>query len=84
MPLKSKEDDFIGKDNLIERKANPQRKLVGLEIEGNEVCGHGDCVHPAGNGREQIGIITSGMKSPVLNKNIALCRMNINYCELDT
>ncbi len=84
VPLKSKEDDFIGKDNLIKRKANPQRKLVGLEIEGNEVCGHGDCVHPAGNGREQIGIITSGMKSPVLNKNIALCRMNINYCELDT
>ena len=80
----SKEDDFIGKDNLIERKANPQRKLVGLEIEGNEICGHGDCVHPSGNGREQIGIITSGMKSPVLNKNIALCRMNINYCELDT
>ena len=84
VPLKSKEDDFIGKDNLIERKANPQRKLVGLEIEGNEICGHGDCVHPSGNGREQIGIVTSGMKSPVLNKNIALCKMNINYCELDT
>jgi aminomethyltransferase len=84
VPLKSKEDDFIGKKNLIERKANPQRKLVGLEIEGNEVCGHGDCVHPSENGREQIGIITSGMKSPVLNKNIALCKMNINYCDLDT
>ena len=84
VPLKSKEDDFIGKTNLIERKANPQRKLVGLEIEGNEVCGHGDCVHPSDNGREQIGVITSGMKSPVLNKNIALCKMNINYCELDT
>ena len=68
----------------MKEKLIPQRKLVGLEIEGNEICGHGDCVHPSGNGREQIGIITSGMKSPVLNKNIALCKMNINYCELDT
>ena len=84
VPLKSKEDDFIGKESLIERKANPQRKLVGLEIEGNEICGHGDCVHPSNDGREQVGVITSGMKSPVLNKNIALCRMNIKYCELDT
>jgi len=84
VPLKTKEDDFIGKQSLIERKANPQRKLVGLEIEGNEVCGHGDCVHPSNNGREQVGIITSGMKSPVLNKTIALCRMNVNYCEIGT
>ena len=69
---------------MIERKANPQRKLVGLEIEGNEICGHGDCVHPSNNAREQVGVITSGMKSPVLNKNIALCKMNIKYCELNT
>ena len=38
-------DDFVGKEALIERKAHPQRKLVGLELEGNEVAGHGDCVH---------------------------------------
>ena len=31
-----------------------------------------------------MGVITSGMKSPVLNKNIALCKMNIKYSELDT
>ena len=69
---------------LLERKANPQRKLVGLEIEGNETTGHGDCVHPSNNGREQVGIITSGMKSPVLNKNIALCKINVKYSELNT
>ena len=79
-----KEDNFIGKEALLERKANPQRKLVGLEIEGNETTGHGDCVHPSNNGREQVGIITSGMKSPVLNKNIALCKINVKYSELNT
>ena len=83
VPLKSKEDDFIGKDNLIKRKASPQRTLVGLEIEGNELCGHGDCVHEVG-GRAQIGTITSGMKSPTLKKMIALCKMDINYSAIDT
>ena len=83
VPLKSKEDDFIGKDNLIKRKASPQRTLVGLEIDGNELCGHGDCVHEV-SGRAQIGTITSGMKSPTLKKMIALCKMDINYSAIDT
>ena len=40
-----REDDFVGKDALIERSAHPQRKLVGLELEGNETAGHGDEVY---------------------------------------
>ena len=39
------EDDFVGKDALIERSSHPQRKLVGLELEGNETAGHGDEVY---------------------------------------
>ena len=31
VPLKSKEQDFIGKSILKERKANPQKKLVAEE-----------------------------------------------------
>jgi aminomethyltransferase len=31
-----KEDDFVGKTALAERRAHPQRVLVGLELEGNE------------------------------------------------
>ena len=81
VPLKSKETNFIGKDELIKRKNNPQKKLVGLEINGNEVAQHGDCVHI---GRGQVGIITSGTLSPVLDKNIALCRIDSKYAELNT
>jgi len=81
VPLKSKETNFIGKEALIKRKGNPQKKLVGLEIEGNEKANHGDCVHID---RGQIGIITSGMISPTLNKNLALCRIDINSSELGT
>jgi aminomethyltransferase len=81
VPLKTKEDDFVGRDALVERKANPQRKLVGLELEGNEPAAHGDCVHI---GRAQVGIITSGMRSPVLRKNIALARLDITHTETGT
>ena len=81
VPLKSKEQNFIGKEALIERKAHPQRKLVGLEIEGNEKAIHGDVIH---SGRAQVGIITSGTFSPTLNKNIALCRVDIHSSEIGT
>jgi glycine cleavage system T protein (aminomethyltransferase) len=76
-----KEDEFVGKDALAERRAHPQRVLVGLELEGNEPAGHGDCVHV---GRHQVGVVTSGMRSPLLQKTIALCRMNVRYAEPGT
>jgi len=79
--LKTKEDDFIGKDALIKRKTSPQKKLVGLELIGKEQAINGDCVHV---GKAQVGVITSGMISPTLNKNIALCRMDIKYSEVGT
>ena len=31
-------NDFIGKEELIKRKNNPQKKLVGLELVGHEPC----------------------------------------------
>ena len=61
---------------MKERKVNPQKKLVGLELIGKEAAGHGDCVHV---GRSQIGVITSGCLSTTLNKNIALCRIDSQY-----
>ena len=46
------DEDFIGRDALLERKAHPQRRLVGLELEGNETAGHGDEVYV---GRQRVG-----------------------------
>lgn len=79
--LENKADDFIGKAALLRRKTNPQRVLVGLELEGNEPAGHGDCVHV---GRHQVGVVTSGIRSPLLGKNIALCRMAVEYSAIGT
>ncbi len=81
VPLKTKNDDFIGKESLIKRKENPQKKLVGLELISKEKANHGDCVHI---GRAQVGIVTSGCISPTLNKNIALCRIDIGHSEIGT
>ena len=39
VPLKSKTDDFIGRQALIERKEHPRRKMVGLDIDSNEAVG---------------------------------------------
>jgi aminomethyltransferase len=76
-----KNDDYVGRDALTERRAHPQRVLVGLELEGNEPAGHGDCVHV---GRPQVGVVTSGTRSPILKKNVALCRMDVRHAELGT
>ena len=81
VPLKTKTDDFIGREALIRRKENPQQKLVGLDIDANVDVGHGDCVHV---GRAQIGVVTSGMRSPVLGKNIALARLDVAHAAIGT
>ncbi len=81
VPLKSKEDNFVGREALMKRKANPLRKLVGLQIDSQVEVGHGDCVRM---GRAQIGEVTSGTRSPILKKNIALARLDITHANLDT
>ena len=81
VPLKTKDDDFVGRDALIRRQASPQRQLVGLEIDSGETVGHGDCVHV---GRAQIGTVTSATRSPILKKNIALARLDVNYAGIGT
>ncbi len=75
------EEDFIGRDALIERKEHPQRKLVGLELTGNETAGHGDHVYV---GRQRVGVVTSGTRSPILTRSIALCRMAVQYADIGT
>jgi aminomethyltransferase len=73
------EEDFLGRAALLERAAHPQRVLVGLQLEGSEVAAHADPVYV---GRQQVGVITSGTRSPVLKANIALCRMAMGYRDI--
>ncbi len=81
VPLKTKEDDFIGRDALVRAKEHPQRVLVGLDLVGDDLVGNGD---PVMIDRQQVGTITSGARSPILRKNIALARMSIEHSEIGT
>ncbi|MEM8553705.1 MAG: DUF1989 domain-containing protein [Pseudomonadota bacterium] len=78
--LKTK-GDFIGRTALEDRKAHPQRKLVGLEMTGGVVPASGDCIRV---GRAQVGEITSAIKSPWLGKSIALSRVFTEHSEIGT
>jgi aminomethyltransferase len=80
-PLAAKNEDFIGREALLRRKEHPQKTLVGLEMEGDETVGHGDCVHI---GRAQIGVVTSATRSPILKKTIALARLDVTHAEIGT
>ncbi|EJT06328.1 DUF1989 domain-containing protein [Rhizobium sp. CCGE 510] len=81
VPLKSKQDDFIGREALIRRKEHPRHLLVGLDIKANEAVGHGDCVHI---GRAQVGVVTSATRSPILGKTIALARIDVMHASPGT
>ncbi|VVB49358.1 Glycine cleavage system T protein [Beijerinckiaceae bacterium RH AL1] len=72
-------DDYVGRAALERRRANPHRKLVGLEFGGNETINHGDCVYA---GRAQVGLVTSATRSPILGKTIALARLDVAAAEI--
>jgi aminomethyltransferase len=81
VPLKSKPDDFIGRDALLRRKANPMKKLVGLDIDARIEVAHGDGIYV---GRAKVGEVTSSMRSPLLGKNIAIARIDVAHAAVGT
>ncbi len=78
--VKLKKGDFIGREALIEQKAQGlKRKLVGLELlergiprSGNEILADG----------EKVGFITSGTMSPTLGKAIGIGYVAIEHSEV--
>ncbi len=78
---KSKTAPFIGSEALAGRRAHPQRTLVGLDVDGAEHIGHGDPVYA---GRVQVGEVTSATRSPILNRTIALAKIDVSQKALGT
>ena len=72
-PHSSEKNEISSQDTAVE--------LETLRLDGNELAEHGDCVHV---GRFQMGVVTSGVRSPVLGASIALCRIAVQYSEPGT
>jgi aminomethyltransferase len=68
--VKLDKGDFMGRDVLErEKKEGPRRKLVGFEMVDRGIARHG---YPVVDGKEEIGVVTSGTHSPTLKKAIGL------------
>jgi aminomethyltransferase len=66
--------DFLGKSSLEAQKKNGlRRKLVAFEIVGRAVARHG---YPVVNNGTTIGVVTSGVFAPTLQKSIGLAMIN--------
>ncbi|MEK0083257.1 DUF1989 domain-containing protein [Benzoatithermus flavus] len=76
-----KDDDWIGKEALARRKANPRARLVGLALSSNELAAKGD---PVFLGRAQVGQVTSAVRSPLLKQSLALARVDVAHAGIGT
>jgi aminomethyltransferase len=74
--VKLDKGDFAGRDVLQREKAEgPRRKLVGFEMVDRGIARHG---YPVVDGKEEIGVVTSGTHSPTLKKAIGLAYLPLD------
>lgn len=78
----NKDGDFIGSDVLRKVKEEGlSRRLICFELAGKAIPRHGYKIMAEG---EEIGYVTSGMYSPILNKPIGLGYVLINKTKIGT
>ena len=74
--VKLDKGDFMGRDVLEREKAEgPRRKLVGFEMIDRGIARHG---YPIVDGKDEIGVVTSGTHSPTLKKPIGLAYLPLD------
>jgi len=77
-----KDSDFIGKSVIEEQVENgAPRKVVGIEMIDKGIPRTG---YEVFIGDDQVGEVTSGTKSPTLNKNIGNIIIDANHAEVGT
>lgn len=75
-----KESDFIGKDALLEVKANQPRKLMGIEMIDKGIPRTG---YKLFKDDKEIGVVTTGTQSPMTKRNIGNALIETPYAVLD-
>ena len=77
--------DFVGKDALKRiQKTGIQRRLVGIEFNGEPLKGPNTTFWPVHFGDAPVGKVTSAVYSPRLEKNIALAMVSSLHSSLGT
>lgn len=80
--VKQDKGDFIGREALLEQKANGlPRKLVGIEMQERGIPRPHYAVYAEG---KQIGEITTGTQSPTYKTNVGLALIDSTYSALGT
>lgn len=75
--------DFVNSENLKQQKASGiTRKLIGFELHDKGIPRHG--YHILNDAGENIGTVTSGSLSPMLNKGIGLGYVQKAYAKVGT
>lgn len=68
--VKFDKGEFIGRDALLkQRERGVPRKLAGFELDGAGIARQGDTLHAGG---ERVGVVTSGTKTPTVNKALGM------------
>ena len=76
------EDDFIGKEALLEiSNSGPEKKLMGAEIAGEPITAFNEEHWPVLIDGETIGSMNALAYSPRLDKNIAYIILDIEYAQ---
>lgn len=80
--VKLNKENFIGKAALINLKSQKiQRKLVAFEMQGKGMIRGGYEIEVDG---KVIGFVTTGLKSPTLDKFIGMAVIDSNYAKVGT
>lgn len=78
---KTDKGEFNGRDAILKAKENQTKKLVGFTVDDRMVARHGQKVY---SGEREIGTVTSGSFSPVMNKNIGLAYIEKGFNKTGT
>ena len=82
--VKFSKGDFIGRDALLsQRDTGLAGVLVGFFLDAPGIARQGDVVLD-GKGAEEIGVVTSGTKTPTLNRALGMARIQATCSAIDT
>jgi aminomethyltransferase len=82
--VKLDKGDFIGRDALVQQEqAGVPRKLVGFVLDEAGISRQGDIVKSVA-GDVEVGVVTSGTKTPTVNKALGMALVSSSCGALDT